>query len=83
MKIFWIVTYVKKSQSKEPCKVHENEYYKALKLRVNPGNGLFFQAVTRQVSLLLARFTSVFGMGTGGTMPHDHQGMYPYDCING
>ena len=41
-----------------------------------PGNGLSSQAVSRQVLSLLARFTTVFGMGTGGAKPPCHQGVY-------
>ena len=41
----------------------------------SPGNGLSSQAVSHQVLSLLARFTTVFGMGTGGTMLPYHQGV--------
>src|SRR5436190_21358952 len=34
-----------------------------------PGIGLFSQRVTPRVSSALGRFTSVFGMGTGGATP--------------
>ncbi len=34
-----------------------------------PGGDLFSHSVTRAVSSALGRFTSVFGMGTGGTTP--------------
>ena len=37
--------------------------------RDSPGDDLFSQAVAHQVSSALARFTTVFGKGTGGTMP--------------
>ena len=33
-----------------------------------PGNGLFSPRVAPSVSLALRRFTSVFGMGTGGSI---------------
>ena len=39
----------------------------------NPGTGLFFQAVSRQVLSLLTVFTFVFGMGTGVFRSHQHQ----------
>jgi hypothetical protein len=34
-----------------------------------PGSGLFSQGVAPSVSSALKRFTSVFGMGTGGSTP--------------
>ncbi len=34
-----------------------------------PGNDIFSQKVAPQVSSALERFTSVFGMGTGGSTP--------------
>ena len=37
--------------------------------RVGPGNDLVSHEVTLAVSSALARFTTVFGMGTGGTTP--------------
>jgi hypothetical protein len=39
----------------------------------NPGTGLFFQAVSRQVLSLLTVFTFVFGMGTGVFRSQWHQ----------
>ena len=38
-----------------------------LKKLKSPGSGLFSHAVTSAVSSVLKRFTTVFGMGTGGT----------------
>jgi hypothetical protein len=40
---------------------------------INPGTGLFFQAVTHQVLSLLTVFTFVFGMGTGVFRSLGHQ----------
>jgi hypothetical protein len=37
--------------------------------RYGPGTGLFSHPVARAVSSALGRFTSVFGMGTGGSTP--------------
>jgi hypothetical protein len=37
---------------------------------LNPGAGLSFRAVSRQVLSLLTVFTVVFGMGTGVFRPH-------------
>jgi hypothetical protein len=37
--------------------------------RVGPGTGLLSHAVAHAVSSALERFTTVFGMGTGGTTP--------------
>ena len=34
-----------------------------------PGNDLFSRSVARQLSLALVRFTTVFEMGTGGSIP--------------
>ena len=34
-----------------------------------PGGGLFSHSVAKAVSSALGRFTSVFGMGTGGSTP--------------
>tara|TARA_Y100000590_G_scaffold418326_1_gene518998 strand:+ start:478 stop:633 length:156 start_codon:yes stop_codon:yes gene_type:complete len=34
-----------------------------------PGDGLFSHALASKVSSALGRFTSVFGMGTGGATP--------------
>ena len=51
-------------------------------LKVCPGIGLSSQAVSSQLLSLLARFTSVFEMGTGGTTPPWHQDVYPDNCIN-
>ena len=34
-----------------------------------PGSGIFSQGVSPSVSSALRRFTSVFGMGTGGSTP--------------
>ena len=39
----------------------------------NPGAGLSFRAVARQVLSLLIVFTVVFGMGTGVFRSHQHQ----------
>ncbi len=36
---------------------------------INPGDDLFSHSVTRAVSSALGRFTTVFGMGTGGSTP--------------
>jgi hypothetical protein len=44
--------------------------------RKYPGDGLFSHRVTPAISLLLARFTTVFGMGTGGTKPPNHQKLF-------
>ena len=38
-----------------------------MKDKKTPGSGLFSHAVTSAVSSVLRRFTSVFGMGTGGS----------------
>ena len=40
---------------------------------INPGTGLSFQAVSRQVLSLLIVFTFVFGMGTGVFRSQGHQ----------
>jgi hypothetical protein len=58
---------------------------------INPGTGLFSQAVSRQVLSLLTVFTFVFGMGTGVFRPLQHQEPfrvvvlekepYPENCI--
>ncbi len=36
---------------------------------INPGGDLFSHSVTKAVSSALGRFTTVFGMGTGGSTP--------------
>ncbi len=38
-------------------------------VQLPPGSGLFSHPVTRAVSSALGRFTTVFGMGTGGSTP--------------
>ena len=40
----------------------------------SPGNELFSRPVARQLSSSLASFTSVFGMGTGGSPPLESPG---------
>ena len=41
---------------------------------LNPGGDLFSHSVARAVSSALGRFTSVFGMGTGGATPLEPPG---------
>ena len=48
--------------------------YKAKKKHL--GNGLFSHTVSHAVPSLLTRFTSVFGMGTGGSTSPSHQSTF-------
>ena len=41
-----------------------------MKRALNLGDDLLSQELALQVSSALAVFASVFGMGTGGTLPH-------------
>ena len=44
-------------------------YGEKTKEKEPPGNGIFSRRVAPRVSSALERFTSVFGMGTGGSAP--------------
>ena len=43
-------------------------YRRDIKKLKSPGSGLFSHAVASAVSSVLKRFTTVFGMGTGGSV---------------
>ena len=45
------------------------------KLLINPGSDLFSQDPAVQVSSAMERFTSVFGIGTGGSTPLQPPGL--------
>ena len=50
----------------------------------SPGNGLFSQTVSSLVSSALKCFTTVFGMGTGGSTTLGSPGLFSYNiCRNG
>ncbi len=47
----------------------KERYEQRAKEKEPPGNGIFSRRVAPRVSSALERFTSVFGMGTGGSAP--------------
>jgi len=46
-----------------------------------PGKGLSSHAVAHAVLSMLQRFTTVFGMGTGGSTARYHQGVFNLSCV--
>jgi hypothetical protein len=59
----------KTSANDEKAKARENKLLSRAFVRINPGDFLLSHAVSRAVPSAPAGLTSVFGMGTGVTLP--------------